>query len=158
MDVLACMFYVEPGGTGAFRTEIFYLWLHRETKWRERRKDEIWPLKGNSLFSAVICSFYSSSASFLSCLWIWSWANTWCMGLLSSARRFTAALWLLKCLKWLIGKAICLMFLGWDMPYRQVRKHSGFVCGDRFQTLSIFPAAHTSCGLGYGVQSTCSGW
>lgn len=150
MDVLACMFHVEPGGTGAFRSEIFYLWLHRETKWRERGKDEIWPLQGNSFLSAVMCSFYSSSASFLSCLWIWSWANTWCTGLLSSARHFTAALWLLKCLKWLIGKAIC--------HTDRLENTQVFVCGDRFQMLSIFPAAHTSCGMGYGVQSTCSGW
>lgn len=56
---------------------------------------------------------------------------------------------------WLIGNAIFHMFLGWDTPYQQVTNHSGFVCGDRFTKC---PGSHTLCGLGYGVQSMCSGW
>lgn len=53
------------------------------------------------------------------------------------------------------------MFLGWDVPYRQVRKRSGFVCGDRFPKCSAFTQQHiprVGWGMGYRAHALGDGF
>lgn len=73
---------------------------------------------------------------------------------------FTAALWLLKCLKMVNWKG-SISHVSWvRYAIQKVRKHSGFVCGDRFPKHSAFALQHIPhvvWGLGYRAHALGDG-